>query len=183
MRATLLCVGCILVVSVAACCSETRYGSFEWAAHDAWCRQPPSEFRTSGVPSVSQDQIAAVRESARLNANLLLADAAWRKLSAEELAEFVATPSAVSTTCIPVLMRGLAWREENAALEQENLIGESISVVWKDGAVVVTHTSSWTHPTHDVKMIMRREPVVALLPGEPSDVYVVPLTVVHSLRR
>ena len=145
--------------ALALCCAmyNCARDDREWTSRDTWYTAPPTELLSeSSLRDLPPEYYAPVREEVLGQAELLLTDSSFRSLGPAEVPEFAyfAQPPDEGR---PYLLRGVVLNE---------LTG-SFSVLWADGTVVVLHVSLGRRPVP-----MRRRPIVAYLPAEPSQVFV-----------
>jgi hypothetical protein len=160
----------VFLLAVGASCGESNEVDLGWSAtgpiDDSWSRPAPESANPNhvwlpNVPASSFSQVLATKEP---SAELMLSSVSWRRLSPAESVELTGKPLPVSGNEVIVLLRGVG-RQMNKSTEK---LSESVSISWEDGVVRVLNTNCRKAPMPPA----RRRPIVAVLPREPTEVYV-----------
>lgn len=163
----------LLAVAAILACSDEKVGSDEDYPLDSWCRFLPPDQR-KGMEELAHDRFAVVPEAHQPEAQALLAANSHVLLSDEQARRYgLAARTGSDPGGVLVLLRGLETEKDESRLGDR----DEFSVFWKDGTVEVEHDAARGRPTPQ-----RRRAIVAVLPGEPLEVYTVALSAIWGIR-
>ena len=128
-----------------------------------WTDDPPSMRR--GVVKVDSKSIARVAQDSIGRATELLRDTPWKLVSAKEAAQLVGHPIANAEAGVVVLLRGVDMAHGDSEKDTQRQV-DTITVVEHKGRTIVA-TVGYRFADYAIHPC----PIVAVLPGVPTDVY------------
>lgn len=137
----------------------------------AWLR-PAAALGPAGSTSISPRSICSVVDELQAEAQALLEASSWCVLDAETLRRFTGARLDPGPETVPVLLRAVRSSPDASGLEKD----DGWRVLWKDGIAEVTHYADRRAQTSRA-----RHAIVALMPGEPTELYVMSHTVILGL--
>ncbi|MBI4879132.1 MAG: hypothetical protein HY812_05650 [Planctomycetes bacterium] len=152
----------ILAVVALVGCSEEKHDPYEPYPPDSWQRYAPSgRIKLSG--RLGEDRFHVVPESCQPEAQALLAEKPYVVVTKEQAMRY-GLPAPTGGEGVVVLLRGLEAEKDDDADSGEM---DSFQVTWTDGYVEVAHGAYRSRYTR-----ARRRALIAILPREPTDVYI-----------
>lgn len=132
---------------------------------DGWLRRGYRDLIRGYSGDLPKEKAATVTDEFEAEAERRLESVAWARIESAEADAFVGRRLSIGPGEISVLLRGVAWEYTLGSTRERS---DKLRVRWKDGVVVVLQIGSRDADAHP--RIVRRA-AVAVLPGEPTDVY------------
>jgi hypothetical protein len=148
-----------------ACSRAGEVPASPTAAVDPWChRRSQGEIESTKLSPVPAGKFERVVESRLADAEDALAKRAWKRVTLDEAQELVGRRLSADGGEVAVLLRGVETKKKS----DDSYVADQLDLQWGGGVVVVRSRCwrAWPMPP------ARHSPVVAILPREPTDVFI-----------